>query len=89
LDGLTAPVHGLEVLKQLAVQDGVPGVGAQGLLGRLAAEPLPPAAVLVVGMGESCLAGPLRQGLRRPVTCLDASRVSEMDFYEPPLEGKC
>jgi uncharacterized protein (DUF58 family) len=87
LDGLTGTSHGVAVLKHLAVQQGTSGVDAQALLARLAAEPLPPAGVLVVGAGESALAAPLRQALRRPVACLDASRLGEMTFYDPPTEG--
>lgn len=80
LDGVTSSAHARRVLEALAVV-GAGAAGAPALLARLAAVPLPPAAVVLVATGPSALPGALERALNRPVTCLDASDLSAQDFY--------
>jgi uncharacterized protein (DUF58 family) len=86
--GPAGPVHARRVLEALAVQQ--PGTRAdqRALFTRLTATALPPAAVVLVSAGPSDLAGFLGQALNRPVNCLDAAALDELDFYEPPRPGR-
>jgi uncharacterized protein (DUF58 family) len=83
LDGPGGPAHARRVLGALALAAPAPP-GGDGLLGRLAAFKDAAASVLLVGVGASGMADRLRGALRRPVTCLDASALAGLDFYEPP-----
>lgn len=84
LDGLTGPVHARRILECLAVLDCSPGPVDEAVIGRLQAQRVPAALVVVVGLGQSALAEPLRHSLRRRVHCLDATRTDRFDFYTPP-----
>jgi uncharacterized protein (DUF58 family) len=86
LDGVTGPAHGLRLLECLAVQERAP-TDARALLGRLARAALPPGAIVLVSAGPSALAGPLRQGLGRPVSSLDARALQHLEFYRAPSGG--
>jgi uncharacterized protein (DUF58 family) len=87
LGGTAGPVHARRVLEALAVQRAGARADPRTLVARLTATPLPPAAVVLVSVGPSDLAGFLRQALNRPVNCLDATALDELDFYEPPRSG--
>jgi uncharacterized protein (DUF58 family) len=82
LDGLTGPFHARHVLECLAVQEPASHSDPAPLIDRLHATGLSAAAVVVVSVGHSSLAAPLEQALKRPVNCLDASKLSALDFYE-------
>ena len=83
LDGASGPAHARRVLERLAVVEPLLAASADAaLLERLAAVPC--AGVVVVAAGPSRLAGALRQVLQRPVACLDAAALRDLDFYEPP-----
>ncbi len=89
LDGPYGPQHAERVLERLAVVEPRPATAgpaaAADLLKQLTALPAA-AAVVVVAVGRSTLAGPLRQALQRPVVCLTATALRDLDFYEPPEE---
>jgi uncharacterized protein (DUF58 family) len=88
LDGPAGPAHGRRVLERLAVVEPLAAPSAPanaGLLAQLAA--VPSAGVVVVAAGRSRLADALRQALRRPVACLEAAALRDLDFYEPPDSG--
>jgi uncharacterized protein (DUF58 family) len=87
LGGSAGPVHARRVLEALAVQRAGARADPRTLVARLTATPLPPAAVVLVSVGPSDLAGFLRQALNRPVNCLDVTALDELDFYEPPRSG--
>jgi uncharacterized protein (DUF58 family) len=83
LDGVAGPSHGRHVLERLAlVQAGATEGGA--LAAQLTAFADVPAAAVVVSAGPTRLAGLLARALQRPVTCLDATALEELDFYLPP-----
>jgi uncharacterized protein (DUF58 family) len=84
LDGLTGPVHVRRTLECLAVLECSPGPVNAALIGHLQARRLPPAIVVLVALGRSALADPLRSSLRLRVHCLDATRTDRFDFYTPP-----
>ena len=85
LDGPSGPAHALRVLEMLAVVEPLALQSASALaalLARIAA--LPTAAVVVVGAGRGPLTDVLHKALLRPVACLEAAALDELDFYEPP-----
>jgi uncharacterized protein (DUF58 family) len=84
LDGLTGPIHARRILERLAVLECRPGPVDGAVIRRLQARRLPAAVVVVVGLGHSALAEPLRRALRRRVHCLDATCTDRFDFYKPP-----
>jgi uncharacterized protein (DUF58 family) len=84
LSGTAGPVHARRVLEALAVQRPGGRTDPRALVARLTTTSLPPAAVVLVSVGPSDLAGCLRQTLNRPVNCLDATTLDELNFYEPP-----
>jgi uncharacterized protein (DUF58 family) len=81
LDGLTGPEHARRLLECLAVVQ--PSATAE-LPADLGPARLATRAVLVIAPGPSGLPDALRQVLHRPVTFLDAGRLNEFSFYEPP-----
>jgi uncharacterized protein (DUF58 family) len=84
LDGLAGSAHVRRVLESLAVVEPVSSLGTSGtLLDRLTATPA--AAIVVVGVGRGDLADKLRDALRRPVSHLNAATLSQLNFYEPPI----
>ncbi len=84
LDGPPGSVQVRRVLEQLALVESLPSPGGSAaLLDRLTTAPS--AAIIVVGVGRGDLANLVRQGLGRPVTYLDAARLKDLDFYEPPI----
>ena len=85
LDGPSGPAHARRVLERLAVVEPLasPSASASRLAGR-GWRALPSAAVVVVGVGRGRLADMLHKALQRPVACLDAAALDELDFYEPP-----
>ncbi len=86
LDGPCGPAHARRVLERLAVVEPLGSAAADAaLLGRLAEVSC--AGVVVVAAGRSRLADGLRQALQRPVACLDAQALHDLDFYEPPKSG--
>jgi uncharacterized protein (DUF58 family) len=86
LDGPAGSAHVQRVLERLAVVEPLSSNGTSAdLLGRLTAAPT--AAIVVVGVGRGDLADVMRQELRRPITHLDAARLTEFDFYAPPTAG--
>lgn len=84
LDGLTGPIHARRILEHLAVLECCPGPVDAALIRRLQVRRLPAAVVVVVALGSSALAEPLRRALGRRVHCLDATRTDRFDFYTPP-----
>jgi uncharacterized protein (DUF58 family) len=84
LEGVTGPAHGRRVLECLAVLECVSGPAHLAAIERLRARRLPPALVVLIALGRSALAEPLRQMLGRGVHCLDATRTDRFDFYTPP-----
>jgi hypothetical protein len=52
-------------------------------LKRLRDQRLPPAIVVLLALGHSELAEPLRRALGRRVHCLDATCTDRFDFYKP------
>ena len=85
LDGPCGPLHARRVLERLAVVEPLPSAAPDAaLVERLAA--VPSAGLVVVGAGRSRLAGVLSKALQRPVACLEASALRDLDFYEPPEE---
>jgi uncharacterized protein (DUF58 family) len=88
LDGPAGSAHVRRVLERLAVVEPAwSDATSAALLERLTA--VPSAAVVVVGTGRSRLADALRQALRRPVACLDATNLDALDFYEQPIHSSC
>ncbi|MGH7171223.1 MAG: DUF58 domain-containing protein [Gemmataceae bacterium] len=84
LDGLTGPAHARRVLECLAVLPCGKGPADPTVIARLQTHRLPPAMVVVIALGHSALAEPLRHALGRRVNCLDATRTDRFDFYTPP-----
>jgi uncharacterized protein (DUF58 family) len=84
LEGLTGPVQARRTLECLAVLECGTGPVSPALLQRLQERRLPPAVVVVLGLGRSALADPLRHALGRSVHCLDAARTDRFDFYRAP-----
>jgi uncharacterized protein (DUF58 family) len=87
LNSTAGPAHARRVLEALAVLQAGARADPRALVARLTSTPLPPAAVVLVSVGPSGLAGPLRQALNRPVNCLDAAALDGLHFYEPPRAG--
>jgi uncharacterized protein (DUF58 family) len=82
-DALTSQQHARRTLECLAGL--APGpADARALLADLAALPALPA--VLIAAGPSPLADALRHGLRRPLTCFDAS--ADLDFYQAPSEDR-
>jgi uncharacterized protein (DUF58 family) len=84
LDGLTGPVLARRILECLAVLECSKGPVDPAVVRCLQARRLPTTSVVVVALGRSLLAEPLRCALKRRVHCLDASRTDRFDFYTPP-----
>jgi uncharacterized protein (DUF58 family) len=84
LDGLTGPDHARRILESLAVLECGMGPVDPAVVASLQERRLPSALVVVVGLGRSSLADPLRRALGRRVYCLDGTRTDRFDFYEPP-----
>jgi uncharacterized protein (DUF58 family) len=84
LDGLTGPIHGRRILECLAVLECRSGPVDAAVIRRLQARRLPAAVVVVVALGRSAMAEPLRRTLGRRVHCLDATRTDRFDFYTAP-----
>lgn len=83
-DGLTGPVHARRVLECLADVECGTGPADAAVVAPLQACRLASALVVVVALGRSTLAVPLRHALGRRVHCLDATRTDRLDFYTPP-----
>jgi uncharacterized protein (DUF58 family) len=83
LDGPTSPLQARRVLEALAVLES--GAANDAVLDCLSRTSLSPAAVLLIGVGHSRVAGPLEQVLKRPVNCVDAAALHLLDYYEAPL----
>lgn len=84
LDGLTGPVHARRILECLADLECSTGPVNAALIQHLQARPLVSVPIVVVSLGRSALADPLRRTLGRRVHCLDATRTDRFDFYKPP-----
>jgi uncharacterized protein (DUF58 family) len=84
LDGLTGPAHARRILECLALLECGVGPTDPAVIARLQEQRLPPALVVVVALGRSNLAEPLRHALGRRIHCLDATRTDRFDFYTPP-----
>ncbi len=84
LDGLTGPAHARRTLECLAVLKCSTGSANAAVIRRLQARRLPAAVVVLMALGRSALAEPMRRALRRRVHCLDATRTDRFDFYTPP-----
>jgi uncharacterized protein (DUF58 family) len=87
LDGLTGPAHARRILECLALLECGMGPADPTVIARLQERRLPSALVVVVALGRSTLADPLRHALGRRVHCLDATRTDRFDFYTPPGEN--
>ncbi len=85
LDGVAGPSHGRRVLERLATVQGGAASG-RAMAASLSGFVGLPAAAVIVSAGPSSLAEPLSRVLQRPVTCLDAAALRDLDFYEPPQE---
>ena len=86
LDGPCGPAQARRVLERLAVVEPLASAPVDAsLLERLGEASW--AGVVVVAAGRSRLAEMLRQALQRPVACLDARALHDLDFYEPPKGG--
>ncbi|HZV07364.1 MAG TPA: DUF58 domain-containing protein [Gemmataceae bacterium] len=83
LDGLTGPAHARRILECLALLECGMGPADPAVIARLQERRLPSALVVVVALGRSTLAEPLRHALGRRVHCLDATRTDRFDFYTP------
>lgn len=86
LDGLTGPAHARRILECLADLECGTGPAHTAVLAPLQARRVTSALVVVVALGRSPLAEPLRRALGRRVHCLDATRTDRFDFYTPPPE---
>jgi uncharacterized protein (DUF58 family) len=84
LDGLTGPAHARRVLVCLAVLECGTGPADPTVIARLQRHRLPPAITVLIALGRSTLADPLRRALGRRVNCLDATHTDRFDFYTPP-----
>jgi uncharacterized protein (DUF58 family) len=85
-DGLSGPEHGRRLLTRLALLQPAPLAGPAGAEEDLPADLAHLAgslSVLVVAPGPSTVGDRLGQRWQRPVTCLDASKMDEWDFYRP------
>jgi uncharacterized protein (DUF58 family) len=83
LDGLTGPAHARRILESLALLECSAGPVNAAVIEHLQARRIPSASIVVVALGHSALAEPLRRILRRRVQSLDASRTDRFDFYTP------
>lgn len=83
-EGLTGPALARRTLECLAELSCGAGPADLAVLKKLQEHPLPPAVVVVLALGRSALADPLRMALGRRVHCLDATRTDGFDFYTPP-----
>jgi uncharacterized protein (DUF58 family) len=85
LGGTTGHDHALRTLEILAGLQGEKDSDADKLLERLAAEPLPPASVLVVSPRDPTpLQTALSHRLHRPVLGLGIEQITQGGFYEAP-----
>jgi uncharacterized protein (DUF58 family) len=82
--GLTGPTHARRILECLAVLECGPAPADPAVIACLKPSSLPPAVVVLLALGRSALADPLRRTLGRPVNALDATRTDRFDFYTPP-----
>jgi uncharacterized protein (DUF58 family) len=85
LDGIAGPSFVQRALEHLT--EAVPNGDPVALLGRVAALPNPPSAIVIVSVGSGSLAGLLGRQLRRTVTTLDVTDKAILDFYNPPGPG--
>jgi uncharacterized protein (DUF58 family) len=81
---LAGRAHARRVLEALALARPTTTTNVAELLDRLAARPLPAAALVVIGVAPNRLGGILAARLRRPAVCLAADDVTDCDFYDPP-----
>jgi uncharacterized protein (DUF58 family) len=89
LGGTTGSDHALRMLEVLAGLQGEDNSNATTLLERLAAEPLPPASVLVVSPCDPmALLTTLSHRLHRPALGLGVEQITRGDFYEAPVFPK-
>jgi uncharacterized protein (DUF58 family) len=86
VDGVTGPEHVRDLLDCLAGLQPEPcrALDPNPLLRRLTGHVLPAAPVLVLGAGPSGLGEILGQQLQRPVAVVTATRLADLDCYEPP-----
>lgn len=84
LDGLTGPTHARRLLECLAELQCSTGPVSTAVIEQLQARRLLSSVAVVVSLGRSALAEPLRRALGRRVHCLDATRTDRFDFYTPP-----
>ncbi|MHB1424157.1 MAG: DUF58 domain-containing protein [Gemmataceae bacterium] len=84
LDGLTGPAHARRLLECLAVVECGTSPVSTDVIASLQARRLPSALVVVMALGRSKLADPLRRVLARRVHCFDATCMERFDFYTPP-----
>jgi uncharacterized protein (DUF58 family) len=84
LDGMTGPAQARRALECLAVLECRSGPPHPAILKHLRERRLPSAIVVLLAMGRSALADPLRYTVGRQVHCLDASRTDHFDFYTAP-----
>jgi uncharacterized protein (DUF58 family) len=89
LGGTTGSDHALRMLEVLAGLQGEDNPDVMTLVERLAAEPLPPASVLVVSPRDPTpLQAALSHRLHRPALGLGVDQITCGDFYEAPVFPK-
>ncbi|MBY0526109.1 MAG: DUF58 domain-containing protein [Gemmataceae bacterium] len=84
LEGVTSRELAVRMLECLAVQQGETRPGIGPLLKRLHAMTLPPGPILALSTRSMELGDLLMAQLRRPVSCLTAAQLADVDFYERP-----
>jgi uncharacterized protein (DUF58 family) len=84
LDGVAGPTQGRRVLERLATAQGGATPDGPALAEALSAFAGVSASAVVVSAGPSALTEPLSRALQRPLTCMNAAALEELDFYEPP-----
>jgi uncharacterized protein (DUF58 family) len=86
IGGTTGIEHALRMLELLAGLQGEDNPDATSMLERLAAEPLPPAPVLVISPRDPTpLQTALTKRVHRPALGLGLEQISAGDFYEAPV----
>ncbi len=83
VDGSTGPAQARRTLECLAVLECCPGPAHPAVLTGLGEQRSSPALVVLLALGPSALADPLRHALGRRIHCLDATRMDRFDFYKP------
>jgi uncharacterized protein (DUF58 family) len=84
ISGVTSPDFGVRALERLAVAEPHAGATSESLLEKLTATSLPAGPVLVITTRHAPHWNRLASRLQRPMTTVNASRLSDYDFYDGP-----